>query len=96
MCFKLFILVVVLGISLIDSIIFATIVARSDADHNGSCSMTAILRFIVWINLSTIPVALCSPTGASISLMFLFLQKISNSLALNACAWSQRSDLGIP
>ena len=93
---KGFIFVVVLGLSLIDSLIFATIVARSDEDHNGSCSITAILRFIVWINISTIPVALWSPAGANISLIFLFLQKISNLRALNAWAWSHLSDRGMP
>ena len=39
------ILVVVFGMSLMDSIILATIVARSEVDHKGSCSMTAILLF---------------------------------------------------
>ena len=90
------ILVVVLGISLIDPIILATIVARSAEDPRGSCSITAILRFNVWIRRSTIPVALWSPAGASISFMFLILQNISNSSALNAWAWSHLIDRGMP
>ena len=91
-----FILVVALGISLIDFIILATIVARSENDQKGSCSITAILPFNVWINLSTIPVALWSPARASISLIFLFLQKSSNFLALKAWARSHLKERGMP
>ena len=78
------ILVVESGISLMDSIILSTNVAKSDDDQRASHSITAILRFIVWISYSTMPVALSSPAGARISLKFLLLQQNSNSLALNA------------
>ena len=96
MGYKRFFLVAALGISLIDSIILATFVAKSAEDHKGSCSITAILLFNVWIRLSTIPVALWSPAGASISLIFLFLQKSSNSLAIKAWAWSHPNERGMP
>ena len=91
-----FILVVALGISHIDSIILATIVARSAEDHKGVMFHYGDSHFSVWINLSTIPVALWSPAGASISLIFLFLQKSSNSLALKAWAWSHLMERGMP
>ena len=91
-----FILVVALGISLIDSIILATIVAKSEDDHKGSCSITEILLFNVWINLSTIPVALWSPAGASISFIILFLQNSSNSFASKAWPWSHLKERGMP
>ena len=70
-----FILVAVFGINFTDSMIFATIVAKSDGDHNGSCSITDIRRFIVWIKRSTIPVALWSPAGANISFMFCYFKR---------------------
>ena len=67
------ILVVALGISLMFSFTFATLSLNVVCVHLGSMSKTASLRFIVCISLSTIPVPLWSPAGASISLMFLFL-----------------------
>ena len=88
--------VVALGMSLMFSIMFASISLSVAWVHLGSISSTASLRFIVWISLSTMPVPQWSPAGASISLKFLFSRYISNSLVLNACAWSHRVDLGIP
>ena len=41
-----------------DSIFLSTIVAKSDDDQRASHSITAILRFNVWISCSTMPVAL--------------------------------------
>ena len=54
--------------------------------HMGSMSNTAKRRFSVCISLSTIPVPLWSPAGASINLMFLFLQNTSKFFALTVCA----------
>ena len=85
-----------LGMSLMDWIIFVTIWARSALDHSGSDCMIAIWCFIVWIRRSTIPVALWSPAGASMSLMFLSLQYTAISRALKASAWSHLIELGIP
>ena len=65
-------------------------------DHIGSIVITPSFRFIVWISLSTIPVALWSPAGANISFMLLSLQNTLKSLDLNACAWSHLGDLGKP
>ena len=78
------------------SITLAILALRVSEHHMGSISNTAKRRFSVCISLPTIPVPLWSPAGANISLIFLFLQNISNSFALNACAWSQRIDRGIP
>ena len=61
-----------------------------------SMFIAASRLFIVWISLSTVPEPLWSPVGASISLMFLSLQKVSKFVALNACAWSHLFDLGMP
>ena len=91
-----FILVVVFGIGFIDSMTLATIVAKSEDDYNWLCSSTANPRFIVCNKQSTTPLALWLPAGASISSMFLFLQKMSKSRALNACAWSHLIDRGLP
>ena len=52
------IFVTLFGISLIICIMFATIVEMSSDDQRGSIVITPSLRFIVWISLSNIPVAL--------------------------------------
>ena len=93
---KVVIFVVLLGISCIFSIKFAILELRIFELHMGSMSSTANRRFIVCISLSTIPVPLWSSAGISFSLIFLFLQTISNSFALNSCAWSQRIERGMP
>ena len=59
-----------LGISLIDSIIADIFSAMVTLVH----IIEASLRLRVFINLSTMPVALWSWVGENISLMFLFLQ----------------------
>ena len=84
------------GMSLIDWIIFVTIWARWALDHSGSDCMIAIQRLIVWIRRSIISVALWSPAGASISLLFLSSQYSSNSRVLKAWAWSHLIERGIP
>ena len=55
-----------------------------------------LIFFIVCNRRSTIPIPLWSPAGADISLLFSFLQIISNSFALNASAWSHLIDPSIP
>ena len=80
------VLVVALGISLMFSIIFATLWLNVVCVHLESMTKTARLRFIVCISLSIIPVPLWTPAGASVNYMFFFLQHISNFLALKACA----------
>ena len=77
-------LVVALGMSLMFSMMLASLSLSVVWVYLGSISRTASLRFIVCMSLSTILVPRWSPTGASIRLMFLFLQYISNSRALNA------------
>ena len=62
----------------------------------GLMSNTAKRRFSVCISLSSNHVPLWSPAGASINLMFLFLQNTSKFFALTDCAWSQRIERGIP
>ena len=54
--------------------------------QKGSSAITPNLCFIVCISLYIIPVGLCSPAGASISLKLLSLQKTFNLLDLSACA----------
>ena len=76
--------VVLLGMRRTFSITLAILALRVSELHMGSISSTARRRFNVCISLSTIPVPLWSPAGANISLMFLFVQNISNSFALNA------------
>ena len=88
--------VVLLGLRRMFSITFAILELKVSELHMGWMSNTAKRRFNVCISLSTIPVPLLSPAGASINLKFLFLQNTSNSFALNACAWSQRIERGIP
>ena len=90
------ILVVLLGFRRIFPMMLASLVLNVSLLQMGSISRTANRRFIVWISRSTIPVPLWSPAGARISFIFSFLQKISNSFALNAWAWSNLIDLGIP
>ena len=82
--------------SLMLCIMFAMIVDLSSEDHNGSIVITPSFRFIAWINLSTIPIALWSPAGANISFMLLSLQYTLKSLDLNPCAWSHRMERSIP
>ena len=90
------ILVILFGMSLIHGFMFATIVDMSSDDHSGSFFITPSFCFIVWISLSTIPVALWSPSGAIISFMLLSLQYTLKSLDLNACAWLHLIERGIP
>ena len=90
------ILVVVLGMSFISSIISATLSASVTCDQLVSMFSTDRRLLIVWMSRSIIPVALWSPTGASISFMLLFLHYMSNCLHLNACDWSHLMFLGIP
>ena len=78
--------------SIIADILFASV----SFDQLLSTFIAASLLFIVCISLSTIPVSLWSPVGASISLILLSLQKISKFFALKACAWSHLFDLGYP
>ena len=78
--------------SIIADILFANV----SFDQLLSTFIAVNLLFIVCINLSTIPVPLWSPVGASINLMLLSLQKISKFFALKACAWSHLIDLGMP
>ena len=89
------VIVVLFGINFIFSINFFTISAWSASDHNGSDSTTDSLLFIVLIMRSTMSVTLWSPAGASISLKFLSLKNISNSRAINDCAWSHLYNLWI-
>ena len=90
------ILVILFGMSLILCIMFAMIVDLSSEDHSGSIVITPSFRFIVWINLPTIPVALWSLAGANISFLLLSSQYTLKSLNLNAFAWSHRMERGIP
>ena len=90
------ILVILFGISLIDSIISVIFSAMVVLSHMGSMFIVASLRFNVCIKRSTIPEARWSCVGENFSFMFLSLQYISNALDLNACAWSQRMLRGIP
>ena len=78
------IIVTQFGISLMLCIILATIVDMSSDDHSGSSDITPSLRFMVWINLSTITVALWSTAGASFNLVLLSLENTLKSLDLNA------------
>ena len=64
------ILVILLGMSLILCFMFATIVDMSSDDQIGSIVSIPKFRFIVWISLSTVPIALWSPAGLSISLCY--------------------------
>ena len=69
------VLVVLLGISRIFSMMLASLELSVSLLQLGSMSKTAILRFMVWISLSTIPVPLWSPAGARISLYFCFCRR---------------------
>ena len=64
--------VVVFGISLISCIISATLSASVTCDQLVSLFMADRRLLIVCISRSIIPVALWSPTGASINFMLLF------------------------
>ena len=86
MGFKQAYFLVALGMSLIFFIMLASLSLSIAGVQLGSMSSKASLHSIVWITLSTTPVPLWFPAGASIGIKFLFLQYISNSLALNACA----------
>ena len=97
MCFKWsYFFVAVFGMSIMFSIIADILFASVSFDQLVSKFIAASLLFIVWIGLSTVPVPLWSPVGASINFLLLSLQKISKFFALNACAWSHFSDLSIP
>ena len=88
--------VTLFGVSLIFWTMFAITVVISSNGHNGPIAIMPNLHFIVCTNFSKIPVARWSLSGASICSILVFLQKTLKSPDLNACAWSQCSERGIP
>ena len=88
--------VVVLGISLMFSIMCVILSANVSLSHLASMFIAESRLFIVCIIPSTSPVPLWSPAGAKINLMLLSLQKISKFFDLNSCAWSHLNAPGMP
>ena len=76
------------------SMMLASLSLRVVFHQFGSTSKTARRRLIVWISRSTMPVRSGLRLEPISFLKFLFLQNVSNSLALNTWTWSHLINLG--